>query len=90
MMIHPINEADLDRAAACLKAGGLVAFPTETVYGLGALATDATAVARIFSAKQRPRFNPLISHFHSVEAALHAGGANRSARRLAEAFWPDR
>lgn len=88
MMIHPINEANLDRAAACLKAGGLVAFPTETVYGLGALATDATAVARIFSAKQRPRFNPLISHFHSVEAALHAGGANRSARRLAEAFWP--
>ena len=88
MIIHPINDATLDRAAACLIAGGLVAFPTETVYGLGALATDATAVARIFSAKQRPRFNPLISHFSSIEAALEAGGANGSARRLAEAFWP--
>ena len=88
MTIHPINDVTLDRAAACLNAGGLVAFPTETVYGLGALATDATAVARIFSAKQRPRFNPLISHFPSIEAALNAGNANKPARLMAEAFWP--
>ncbi|MGB0163788.1 MAG: L-threonylcarbamoyladenylate synthase, partial [Candidatus Puniceispirillaceae bacterium] len=88
MMIHPIDDANLDRAATCLKDGGLVAFPTETVYGLGALATDATAVARIFSAKQRPRFNPLISHFHAAEAALAAGCPNEASRQLAKAFWP--
>ena len=88
MIIHPIDNTTLDQAAACLKRGGLVAFPTETVYGLGALATDATAVARIFSAKQRPKFNPLISHFHSVEAALAAGVQNKASARLAEVFWP--
>lgn len=87
-MIYPIDTANLKRAAACLKAGGLVAFPTETVYGLGALATNSHAVARIFSAKQRPQFNPLISHFASVEAALAAGEHNELARRLAEVFWP--
>ena len=55
----------IEQAAAELKAGRLVAFPTETVYGLGALATDDTAVARVFTAKKRPQFNPLISHFSS-------------------------
>lgn len=88
MKIYPIDDANLERAAACLKAGGLVAFPTETVYGLGALATDATAVARIFSAKQRPQFNPLISHFPSAEAALAAGEVTTASERLAKAFWP--
>jgi len=88
MLIHAINNKNLKDAADCLQAGGLVAFPTETVYGLGAVATNSTAVARIFSAKQRPQFNPLISHFSSAEAALGAGHRNNAATRLAEAFWP--
>ena len=88
MLIHAINHKNLKQAVDCLQAGGLVAFPTETVYGLGALATDATAVARIFLAKQRPKFNPLISHFSSAEAALAAGHPNDAAARLAAAFWP--
>ena len=88
MLIHAINQKNLKQAAHCLRAGGLVAFPTETVYGLGAIATDAIAVARIFSAKQRPQFNPLISHFPSIESALAAGHSNNAAARLAEAFWP--
>src|SRR5918992_1536811 len=64
---------DLDRARAILRAGGLVAFPTETVYGLGADATNAEAVARIYAAKERPRFNPLIAHVADVDAALRQG-----------------
>ena len=88
MTIYPIDHQTLDQAANCLKRGGLVAFPTETVYGLGALATNAIAEARIFSAKQRPTFNPLISHFHSVEAALAAGLPGAASLKLAEAFWP--
>ena len=88
MSIYKIDNTILDQAATCLKQGGLVAFPTETVYGLGALATNATAVARIFSAKQRPKFNPLISHFHAVEAALAAGVQNKASERLAQTFWP--
>ena len=88
MLIHAINNKNLKQAADCLQAGGLVAFPTETVYGLGAVATNASAVARIFSAKQRPQFNPLISHFSSAEAALAAGHRNKAATRLAAAFWP--
>ena len=71
MLIHAINNKSLKQAADCLQAGGLVAFPTETVYGLGAVATNALAVARIFSAKQRPQFNPLISHFSSAEAVSY-------------------
>ncbi|MGA9034627.1 MAG: Sua5/YciO/YrdC/YwlC family protein, partial [Pseudolabrys sp.] len=55
-------------AAACLAAGGLVAFPTETVYGLGADAGNGEAVARLYAAKGRPRFNPLIAHIGSLEA----------------------
>ena len=62
--------AGLDRAARLLRAGGLVAFGTETVYGLGADATDDAAVARIFDAKGRPHFNPLICHFPDAEAAF--------------------
>ena len=67
--ITPLDEIGLDRAATLLRRGGLVAFPTETVYGLGADAGDDRAVARIFEAKGRPRFNPLIVHLPSVAAA---------------------
>ena len=78
----------IDEAARLLRAGGLVAFPTETVYGLGAIATDETAVARIFEAKGRPRFNPLIIHLPSRERVGDAVETTRDAERLADAFWP--
>jgi L-threonylcarbamoyladenylate synthase len=78
----------IPEAAALLRAGGLVAFGTETVYGLGADATNGVAVAAIFAAKGRPRFNPLICHFASAEAAFAHGNAGDLARRLAAAFWP--
>lgn len=78
----------IDEAARLLRAGGLVAFPTETVYGLGAIATDETAVARIFEAKGRPRFNPLIIHLPSRERVGDAVAMTRDAERLADAFWP--
>ena len=76
------------RAAAILRGGGLVALPTETVYGLGADARDGRAVARVFEAKGRPRFNPLIVHVQDAEAAFALGLADGNARALAEAFWP--
>src|SRR5690625_5534735 len=63
-----LNDRSLARAAELLRAGGLVAFPTETVYGLGADASNDQAVARIFAAKERPRFNPLICHFPETRA----------------------
>jgi L-threonylcarbamoyladenylate synthase len=75
-------------AAALLRAGKLVAFPTETVYGLGADATDARAVAEIYRAKGRPSFNPLIAHVASVGQARREGRFDQRAERLAEAFWP--
>lgn len=71
-----------------MGAGDLIILPTETVYGLGADAGDAQAVARIFEAKGRPRFNPLISHVHDAVAAERIAMFNDSARRLVEAFWP--
>jgi L-threonylcarbamoyladenylate synthase len=79
---------DIERAAALLCEGGLVAFPTETVYGLGADATSAEAVAGLYAAKERPRFNPLIAHLASLEAAEEQGRFDNAALRLAEAFWP--
>ena len=82
------SAGDLDRARAILRAGGVVAFPTETVYGLGADATDPAAVARIYVAKERPRFNPLIAHVADLDAALRQGLFDRTARALAQAFWP--
>jgi L-threonylcarbamoyladenylate synthase len=82
------DEAGLARAAEILRRGGLVAFPTETVYGLGADATDSQAVAGIYAAKERPSFNPLISHLDSLESAQKQGVFDETARRLAEAFWP--
>lgn len=82
------DQAGLAEAAAILKRGGLVAFPTETVYGLGADATNAEAVAGIYAAKERPSFNPLISHLESFEAAKVQGLFDETAESLAEAFWP--
>ncbi len=76
------------RAAELLRGGKLVAFGTETVYGLGADATNAAAVAGIFEAKGRPRFNPLICHYPSAEAAFRDVVADDRARRVADAFWP--
>ena len=81
--------ADLTEAAAMLRNGGLVAMPTETVYGLAANALDPVAVARIFEAKQRPAFDPLIIHLPTAETAFaHATSVPANARRLAAAFWP--
>jgi L-threonylcarbamoyladenylate synthase len=76
------------RAVILLRAGELVAFGTETVFGLGADATNDRAVAGIFAAKERPRFNPLICHYADAEAAFADVAANAMARRLAVAFWP--
>lgn len=78
----------LSRAAALLREGALVAFPTETVYGLGADATSDHAVARIFEAKGRPRFNPLIAHVPDLETAKRLVEWPDTADRLAQAFWP--
>ncbi len=78
----------LARAAAILRAGGCVAFPTETVYGLGADATDDAAVARIFAAKGRPSFNPLIVHVDGDAAARRFAVPDRRAEKLARQFWP--
>jgi L-threonylcarbamoyladenylate synthase len=75
-------------AARCLAAGGLVAFPTETVYGLGADAANGEAVARLYAAKGRPAFNPLISHVPDIDAARRLGRFDPAAARLADAFWP--
>ena len=76
------------QAAALLREGALVAFGTETVYGLGADATNDKAVAAIFAAKQRPRFNPVICHYACVDAALAHVIADSLARDLGAAFWP--
>ncbi len=77
-----------DTAAGILRAGGLVAFPTETVYGLGGDARNDTSVARIFEAKGRPRFNPLIVHVTSIDAAKELVEWPVDADILAQAFWP--
>jgi L-threonylcarbamoyladenylate synthase len=75
-------------AALCLSAGGLVAFPTETVYGLGADATNGIAVARLYVDKGRPSFNPLIAHVGSLAQAQRLARFDATATRLAQAFWP--
>ncbi|WP_342642973.1 L-threonylcarbamoyladenylate synthase [Rhodoligotrophos ferricapiens] len=84
----PATERDLARAAAILRQGGLVAFPTETVYGLGGDATSDRAVAQIFAAKGRPSFNPLIVHVLDLSEAERLGQFGETAKRLAAAFWP--
>lgn len=86
--ILPATTAGVDQAAILLRAGDLVAFPTETVYGLGADACDDTAVARIFQAKDRPQFNPLIIHLLSFQAAKEIAHFCETADRLGAAFWP--
>jgi L-threonylcarbamoyladenylate synthase len=79
---------DISKAAQILLLGGLVAFPTETVYGLGADATQDHAVAKIYAAKGRPQFNPLIVHVEHVEAAFELGEFSADALKLAARFWP--
>src|SRR3954470_21079666 len=75
-------------AAEVLARGGLVAFPTETVYGLGADARNASAIAHLYAAKGRPAFNPLIAHVADLAAARRIGRFDARALRLTEAFWP--
>jgi L-threonylcarbamoyladenylate synthase len=82
------DAASVADAARVLTAGGLVAFPTETVYGLGADATNGRAVARLYEAKGRPAFNPLIAHVRDLKAAQALARFDADAARLAEAFWP--
>jgi L-threonylcarbamoyladenylate synthase len=88
MAVVTADAAAIRSAAAALRRGELVAFPTETVYGLGADATDARAVAALFAAKGRPRFNPLIAHVADAAAAEPLGDLGALGRRLAAAFWP--
>jgi L-threonylcarbamoyladenylate synthase len=83
-----IPDADIDAAVAYLRRGELVAFPTETVYGLGADATNDLAVARVFEAKGRPSFNPLIAHVADATMAFSLGQFSEDARLLAETCWP--
>jgi L-threonylcarbamoyladenylate synthase len=82
------DAAAIKTAAQCLAAGGLVAFPTETVYGLGADATNGQAVAKLYAAKGRPSFNPLIVHVSDIAAARRLAHFDADAERLAAAFWP--
>ena len=80
---------NINHSVEVLKAGGLVAFPTETVYGLGADGLNDIAVSKIFEAKQRPSFNPLILHVSSIEMLNDiAEFSNEKILRLAEKFWP--
>ncbi len=83
-----VSRDAIAEAAHTLISGGLVAFPTETVYGLGADATDGKAVARLYAAKGRPPFNPLIAHVPGAEAAQQLAVFNDAARQLARTFWP--
>ena len=87
-LILPAEDAAIEEAAEILRRGGLVAFPTETVYGLGADARNGRAVAAIFAAKGRPRFNPLIVHIRDMDQAEKLAEFSKPARALAERFWP--
>ena len=82
------GEAAVTAAARALAGGGLVAFPTETVYGLGADAANPTAIAHLYQAKGRPAFNPLIAHVGDLAAARRIARFDAAALQLAEAFWP--
>ena len=84
----PASAEAAESAANCLAEGGLVAFPTETVYGLGADARDGEAVARLYAAKGRPSFNPLIAHVPNLGVARRLAVFDAAAERLAAAFWP--
>lgn len=87
-VIVPADDRGVSRAARLLADGGIAALPTETVYGLAADATNGEAVARIFAAKARPRFNPLICHVDGLEMARRFAMFGPLAERLAEKFWP--
>jgi len=84
----PAGAEAIAEAVRVLKAGGLVAFPTETVYGLGADAGNGEAIARLYAAKGRPAFNPLIAHVDGLSAARKLARFDAAAERLAAAFWP--
>src|ERR1700680_4816986 len=86
--ISPANGEAIGEAARILRAGGLVAMPTETVYGLAADATSERAVAALYAAKDRPVFNPLIAHVLDIEAAAAEAIFDADALALAQAFWP--
>src|SRR5215472_11051014 len=86
--LTPANDEAIAKAAVCLRAGGLVAMPTETVYGLAADATSDEAVAAIYAAKERPAINPLIAHVLNVEAARDEVVFSAEAETLAGVFWP--
>jgi L-threonylcarbamoyladenylate synthase len=88
MSVLTANEDNIAKAARAIKSGALVAFPTETVYGLGANALDGIAVATIFEAKGRPQFNPLIVHFSDAKSAFAMVKASEMAHMLAAEFWP--
>lgn len=87
-LLAPAGPGAIQSAARVLARGGLVAFPTETVYGLGADAANGEAVARLYEAKGRPAFNPLISHVSDLAAARKLARIEGIAERLAQAFWP--
>ncbi len=87
-LITSVDSASISKAAGILKEGRLVALPTETVYGLGADATNATAVAAIYAAKGRPSFNPLIAHVSDLTQATKEAKFSDTALKLAEQFWP--
>src|SRR6202023_3611050 len=86
--ISPVSREAIVRAAVLLRAGRLVAFPTETVYGLGGDATNELAVAEIFATKGRPRFNPLIVHVPDLAEAQALASFDERARLAARHFWP--
>ncbi|MGI9387778.1 MAG: L-threonylcarbamoyladenylate synthase, partial [Methyloligellaceae bacterium] len=88
MSVVATTDDRIARAGQLLRKGSLVAFPTETVYGLGADATSGTAVARIFELKGRPRFNPLIVHVGRLDEAAKLADFSDRALALADAFWP--
>ena len=88
MPVVPATQQAIRHAAEALARGDIVAFPTETVYGLGANALDARAVAKVFAAKERPRFNPLIVHVPGLGEAEKYAVVTDTARMLAQAFWP--
>jgi L-threonylcarbamoyladenylate synthase len=85
---RPADAASIADAARLLRDGRLVAFPTETVYGLGADATNAAAIAKLYAAKGRPSFNPLIAHLADAQAAMREGSFSAVAQKLAASFWP--
>lgn len=86
--IYPANNDNIQKAAEIIKSGGVAAFPTETVYGLGANAFDGLAAAKIFDIKQRPKFDPLIVHIHSFKQLNEvAADVPPLAKKLADEFW---